>query len=86
MKRCILLQASPLLSGVSGLAWAQAGNQPSRPIKYIMPVATGGSSDMSAQALSEQLGKVLGQALVVENQGRGGVIATYQDGINVRRP
>ena len=49
---------------------------PSKPIKYIVPVAAGGGSDMVGRAVCDRLGRVLGQAMVVDNQtGGGGVIA-----------
>jgi tripartite-type tricarboxylate transporter receptor subunit TctC len=75
MKRRTLIQAAPLLMGLPGLANAQAA-YPNRPIKYIVPVAPGGGSDMIGRQLCDRLGKVLGQTMVVENHGGGGVIAS----------
>jgi len=76
MKRRTLIQAAPLLMGLPGLASAQAA-YPNRPIKYIVPVAAGGGSDMIGRQLCERLAKVLGQSMVVENHGGGGgVIAS----------
>ena len=71
MKRRTLIQAAPLLMAMPGLASAQAAF-PNRPIKYIVPVAPGGGSDMIGRQLCDRLGKVLGQTLVVENHGGGG--------------
>ena len=76
MKRRTLIQAAPLLMGLPGLASAEAA-YPNRPIKYIVPVAAGGGSDMIGRQLCERLAKVLGQSMVVENHGGGGgVIAS----------
>jgi tripartite-type tricarboxylate transporter receptor subunit TctC len=76
MKRRTLIQAAPLMLALPDLALAQAA-YPNRPIKYIVPVAAGGGSDMIGRQLCERLGKVLGQSMVVENHGGGGgVIAS----------
>ena len=59
----------------TGLARAQ-GQYPAKPIRYIVPVAPGGGSDMIARVVTERWGKMLGQPIVVDNQsGAGGVIA-----------
>jgi len=75
MKRRTLLQAAPALLGLPGLAQAQTA-YPSKPIRYIVPVAAGGGSDMVGRTVTERWGKALGQSFVVDNQsGGGGVIA-----------
>jgi tripartite-type tricarboxylate transporter receptor subunit TctC len=75
MKRRTLLQAAPWLLGFSETTWAQAP-YPNKPIRYIVPVAAGGGSDMIGRTFCERLGKVLAQTVVVDNQsGGGGVIA-----------
>lgn len=49
---------------------------PAKPIKYIVPVAPGGGSDLIGRQVAERLGRALGQSIVVENiAGGGGVIA-----------
>ena len=54
----------------------KAQSYPSRPIRYIVPVAAGGGNDMIARVVTERWGRILGQTFVVENQsGGGGVIA-----------
>jgi len=74
MKRRTILQA-PALLGLATLARAQTF--PSRPIRYIVPVAAGGGNDMIARVVTERWGKALGQNFIVENQGGGGgVIAS----------
>ena len=78
MKRRTLLQTAPALLGLAGLArqtQAQAP-YPSKPIRYIVPVAAGGGSDMVGRTVCERWGQVLKQAIVVDNQsGGGGTIA-----------
>ena len=65
-----VLGAVTLISQVQ-LVSAQS-NYPNKPIKYIVPVAAGGGSDMVGREVMDKLGKVLGQTVVVDNQGGGG--------------
>ena len=63
---CALL--APVLS-------AHAGSYPDRPIKIIVPFTAGGTSDVLARTVAEQLALDLGQAVVVENRaGAGGAL------------
>jgi tripartite-type tricarboxylate transporter receptor subunit TctC len=49
---------------------------PNKPIRYIVPVAPGGGSDMVGRTVTERWGKLLNQTFLVDNQaGGGGVIA-----------
>jgi tripartite-type tricarboxylate transporter receptor subunit TctC len=75
MKRRQVLQASAAL-WLPGLARAQA--YPARPIRYVVPVAAGGGSDMIARVVAERWGRLLGQTFVVENQGGGGGVIASQ--------
>ena len=70
-----------LLGGLAS-AWGQtqanpaAANFPNRPIKIMVPFAAGSSADSASRYYGDQLGKVLGQQVVVENRpGGSGVIA-----------
>ncbi|MBI5277466.1 MAG: tripartite tricarboxylate transporter substrate binding protein [Burkholderiales bacterium] len=76
MKRRQLLQAASAAIALPGLALAQS--YPSRPIRYIVPVAAGGGNDMIARVVGERWGKLLGQPLVVDNQGGGGGVVACQ--------
>jgi tripartite-type tricarboxylate transporter receptor subunit TctC len=51
----------------SALAFGQAG-YPNRPVKMIVPFATGGASDFVARIISPKLGEALGQQIVIENK------------------
>lgn len=77
-RRKLARQAIASVAAIYGIdAFGQtAQTYPSKPIKYIVPVAAGGGSDMVGRAVCDRLGRVLGQAMVVDNQtGAGGVIA-----------
>ncbi|MFC4273804.1 tripartite tricarboxylate transporter substrate-binding protein [Achromobacter aloeverae] len=69
-----LLAAASLL-GASMPAHAQDAGFPSRAITLIVPFPPGGPSDALARGFAQQMGKNLGQAVVVENlAGAGGTI------------
>ncbi len=56
-------------------ASAQAQNYPVKPITLVAPFAPGGNIDLTARALAQPLGALLGQAVVVENRpGAGGMV------------
>lgn len=55
---------------------AAADEYPNRPITLIVPFAAGGSSDVNARLIAEQMSQSLGQRIVIENiGGAGGTLA-----------
>jgi len=64
------------LTGLAaGMAFAQDAF-PSRPITIVVPYPAGGTSDAQVRMIQVQLGKELGQPIIVENKpGASGVIA-----------
>ncbi len=70
MHRRHALLAATALAIVPVLASAQA--YPNKIIKLQVPFAAGGTTDIIARTIADPLGKVLGQAVIVENKGGGG--------------
>ncbi|MEY2594028.1 MAG: hypothetical protein RI972_1717 [Pseudomonadota bacterium] len=58
-------------------AHAQASTWPSKTVTVIVPTSPGGGNDTMARLISQRLGNVLGQTIVVENRaGANGALAT----------
>lgn len=64
------------LTGAHAVVEAQPQAYPSRPIQLVVAAPAGGSSDALARMFAEDMGKLLGQPIVIDNKpGAGGVIA-----------
>jgi len=71
--------AALLLALCASLAPAWAGDYPDRPVKMLVGFGAGGITDITARQVAEEMGQVLGQAVVVENRtGAGGNIASAE--------
>ena len=76
-----VLATMALALGAAGWAQAQtasaAKDYPNRPITLVVPAGAGGGTDVVARVLADQLGKRLGQAVVVDNKtGASGMLGT----------
>lgn len=67
MKRVAGRLAIALL-GIAVTAGAAAQNYPARPVRFIVPFAPGGGSDVVARAIALRLGETWGQQVVVDNR------------------
>ena len=72
MKQACILIAAALVGLCSPTA---AQDYPSRPIRFVVPQAAGGSTDILSRLVGQKIGEALGQPLVVENRaGANGII------------
>lgn len=77
MKIKTLVAALAGITGLSAGAASMAQSQyPNQPVRVVVGYAAGGTTDILARALGEQLGKELKQSIVIENKpGAAGNIA-----------
>ena len=52
----------------AGIACAQSGAYPVRPVRMIVPFAPGGASDFVARIIAPKMGEILGQQVVTDNR------------------
>jgi len=63
------------LVGLAAIPGATAQDYPSRPVRFVVNTAIGGTVDVTARVVAQHLTEVLGKSVIVENRdGGGGVI------------
>jgi len=65
-RRALLVWACGALLAAASPAWAQ--NYPSKPLRFVVPYAAGGGTDLLIRSLQEPLSRALGQPVIVENK------------------
>lgn len=75
-RRRLLASASVLaLGGLLPLASFAQGGWPTKPVRIVVPFAAGGTTDILARAVAQELTRAFGQSFVVDNKpGAGGNI------------
>ena len=72
--RSLVALAFALLAGVS-----HAQSWPSKPVRWVVPFAPGGTTDILARTIAEKLTTALGKPVIVENNpGAGGGVGAMQ--------
>jgi tripartite-type tricarboxylate transporter receptor subunit TctC len=77
MNRATFALAGVLLSfaGWNVEAATKEGAYPNRPIRFVVPFAPGGPSDILSRMMGQKLGESMGQTVVIDNRGAvGGII------------
>jgi tripartite-type tricarboxylate transporter receptor subunit TctC len=73
---CMKTAASFLFAIAPLAAFAQAPTYPAAPIKIVVPYPPGGGNDIPARIIGEEMRKLWGQPVIVEN--RAGASATMR--------
>ncbi|MGM5026621.1 Bug family tripartite tricarboxylate transporter substrate binding protein [Tardiphaga sp. 862_B3_N4_1] len=72
MRMTSILMVACVALGAVGQAGAQDAKYPTKPITIVVPFAAGGTVDIIARMVSENLQKKLGATVLVENMGGAG--------------
>jgi tripartite-type tricarboxylate transporter receptor subunit TctC len=67
-----LVRAFAVVATAIGMTFAHAQTYPSKPITVIVGYPAGGSTDLAGRTIAAELGKRLGQPVVVDNVGGAG--------------
>jgi len=69
--------------GATGLASAGmpalSQSWPSKPIRWIVPFAAGGTSSIVARSIAAEMGKLMNTSFVIDNKGGGGGVPAMQE-------
>jgi tripartite-type tricarboxylate transporter receptor subunit TctC len=77
MKSVLTRMIAAIALAAVPLAAASAQDFPSKPVRFVVPYAAGGSGDLLARLLGSKLSAMWGQQVVIDNKpGAGGLIGT----------
>ncbi len=75
-----IVAAGLLLAFTAPGAAAAEANYPNRPIRFIVPFAPGGPSDILSRLMGQKLGESMGQTFVIDNRGSVGGLIGFELG------
>jgi tripartite-type tricarboxylate transporter receptor subunit TctC len=81
-RRAFLASAPCAATLAAGVRRAAAQAYPSRSIRWVVPFPPGGSTDIVARLVGQQLSERLGQSVVIENRGGAGANIGIQAVVN----
>lgn len=77
MRVTALIAAGFASSLVVASTLGHSQSYPARPIRFIVPNAAGGTTDLVARTVAQKVSESIGQQLIVDNRpGSGGIVAT----------
>lgn len=83
MKTLKTLAAAGITAALACIATGSLAQAfPSRPVTIVVPAPPGGTTDLAARALVEDLGKALGQPIVIDNKGGANGVVGAQTMMN----
>ena len=68
----LMLALAWMAVAAPGLARAQSGAYPDKPIRFLVPYPPGGGTDVIARIVQERFQAVLGQPILIDNKGGAG--------------
>jgi tripartite-type tricarboxylate transporter receptor subunit TctC len=78
-KYCAMLTAMTVMTVMASAGESQAQNWPTKPVRFVVPFAAGGTADTLGRIAADYLTKELHQQFYVENRaGAGGMIGSEE--------
>src|SRR5689334_25105688 len=68
------LRAGIMLAGIVVAAAVSGQSFPTKPVRIVVPLAPGGSTDVLARLVASKLSEVWGQQVIVDNRGGAGTM------------
>ena len=73
-RRQFIQSAAGAIATLPAWQFAHADNWPGRPVRIIVPFTPGGTTDVVTRLIGNELGKSLGQSVIVENKPGAGTV------------
>lgn len=70
--RACCIAATVITVGLPALAAAQTGRYPTRPIRMVVPLPPGGSTDIIARIVAQKYTELLGKSVIIDNRPGAG--------------
>ena len=72
MQRLLWIKGLITTAAVMGATSGMAQDWPAKPVRIVVPFAAGGTTDITARVVAEQLTQVLKQSFIIDNKGGAG--------------